>query len=148
MRVKVAPMGMEGALTPALRYEPGTPPGWELDYWQATQTAAGPMTTLQRRAPDAMPFTYAPDRWPGPRAPQIGRQFHPGITGNAALMAHGFPTTWYSLRLPVAYIPAARALFRSIRTFTQQYRSSDRAYIPAVFVPASPVNTLGVNYKP
>lgn len=115
--------------------------------WQASQTAAGPVTTLQQRAPDAEPYAYIPGKWPG-RAAQLGRQWHEGNTGNASLMSHGFPTTWYTLRLPVAYIPAARAIWRSLRTFSQAYRSNDRQYIPSVFVPAAPVNTLGVNHAP
>ena len=119
----------------------------ELDWWQASQTAASPVTTLQQRAPDQMPAAYIPIKWPG-RAAQIGRQWNTGNTGNASMTSHGFPSTWYNLRLPVAYIPAARAIWRSIRTFTQGTRSNDRQYIPAVFVPASPVNTLGVNHSP
>ena len=143
---------------PALRMEPGvlktdrvaaTGNGRprRLDWWQASQTAAGPVTTLAPRPPVSEPFWYGPSKWPG-RAHMLGRQWHPGNTGNASYMSHGWPSTWYDLRLPVAYIPAARAIWRSIRTFTQATRSNDRQYIPAVFVPASPMNTLGVNHAP
>ncbi len=125
----------------------GTGPPQPLDWWQASQVAASPVTTLGREATPSMPFTSVVNRWPG-RAAMLGRQWHRGNTGNASAMSHGWPSNWYDLRLPVAYIPAARQIWRSIRTFTQATRSNDRQYIPAVFVPASPVNTLGVNHAP
>lgn len=64
----------------------------------------------------------------------------PHLGARAALTGWGFPSTWFTLRLPLAQPDLQTALSRRMRPVTQKYAAAGGSQIrvPAVFVPVRP----------
>ena len=67
-------------------------------------------------------------------------QFAPKLGAKASYTGWGFPSTWFTLRLPLAQPDTQTALSRRYRPMVQKYAAAggSQTRIPGVFVPIRP----------
>lgn len=81
----------------------------------------------------------APNYWK-PTRNYCPRNWTPHLGARASYTAWGFPSTWFTLRLPLAQPDLQTALSRQTRPVVQKFAAAggSAVRIPAVFVPVRP----------
>ena len=84
--------------------------------------------------------TWTPVNFWQPTRNILPRAWAPHLGARASYTNWGFPSTWFTLRLPLAQPDLQTALSRRMRPVIQQFTAKGNASsrIPAVFVPVRP----------